>query len=108
MSSGITFGLLIYLVIYGITNMLDDVSPMFLAGDAWVSGSSMAQTMLMGFAIAGGCVAFSYLTAPLYLLFIRKRDAEGAGPTGSTMRLTSMAVTCAIYVVAALMVGAWS
>jgi Mg2+ transporter MgtE len=107
-SSGITFGLLIYLVIYGITNMLDDVSPMFLAGDAWVSGSSMAQTMLMGFAIAGGCVALSYLTAPLYLLFIRKRDAEGEGPTGSTMRLTSMAVTCVIYVVAALMVGAWS
>ena len=103
--SGITFGILIFLIIYGITNMLDDVSPTTLTEEALLSWTSAAQTMLAGFAIAGGVIALGYLTAPLYTLFIRRRDAVGEGPSGSTLRLTAMVIACLAYVVAAIVFG---
>lgn len=95
---------LVYLVVYGVTTALVNLQPT-LAEAGPLAGAPVVRTVRAGFMIAAAVSVLSFVTAPLYLLFVRKGDERGSDLDGDAMRLCAMVVALVAFVLAAIAWG---
>ena len=67
------------------------------------SDSMVRHAMRISFAVAAGVVLLSFVTAPLYLLFVRVQDKAGNDVSGQSLRLCALMVAMVAFVAAAIM-----
>ncbi len=104
MFSGAVHAAIVYLVVYGVTAVLEGVGLPPIAGEGFVGGSALA-TLRLGFLIAACVSVFGFVTAPFYLAVVRRRDASGDDTNGNSLRMVAMVVACVVFVVAAMFLG---
>ena len=106
-TAGAVYAGLAYLAIYGMCAVLEGTIPDFIVNDAWAAGS-IEKTVLLGFKVSASCIMLTFATAPLYLVYLRHRDAAGDEASGSTLRAVAMVMTCVVFVALALYLGVWA
>jgi len=95
LGAGLCYVAVILLLYFALFNVLP------LDGDALVGGALRAS-----FIASAGISMFSFATAPLYLLFIRAREAAGEDANGQALRATALSIATAAFVAVALVLGA--
>ena len=96
---GIGLGLAYAAVLLLILFALGNIAPIFGADAA-------GRAIKAGIIAAAGTSLFSFITAPLYLIYIRKRDEKGEDPSGQSLRSTALIIATVIFCVAAVLLGA--
>ena len=62
----------------------------------------VGTALRISFVVAACVVLGSFVTAPLYLLFVRNRDAHGEDTSGQSLRLTALVIATVAFIAAAL------
>ena len=88
---GLCYAAVIALALFALTNVLP-------LGDDPLVGS----TVRTSFIVSAGVVLGSFITAPLYLLFVRNREAHGEDTNGQSLRLTSLVIATIAFIAAAI------
>lgn len=116
LAAGIVFGALCVLATLGMTHALLALVGSGGVGAATdVAGGFGAMTGVVEVAVqllrrasyvAAGVIVATYASVPAYLALLRRRDARGREPQGSTMRVASMLVALALYLAATMLLFA--
>lgn len=105
-AAGLAYSGLAYLVVYGLVSVLGGVNPVIVEPMSW--GRSAAWSVLCGFRAAVATVVMSFALAPLYLVYLRRREEAGKETNGSSLRVLAMVMVCVVYLALTLYFGVWA
>ncbi|MBR3234345.1 MAG: CBS domain-containing protein [Atopobiaceae bacterium] len=95
------FAIVAVLVMKGVEGIIDAAAQGGNPADGVAQAKlidSVTDVLLAGFKAAGLTCVVSFLTAPLYLMALRKRDRSGNETSGSVMRALALAVATLVFV----------
>lgn len=105
-AAGLAYSGLAYLVVYGLVSVLGGVNSVIVEPMSW--GRSAAWSVLCGFRAAVATVVMSFALAPLYLVYLRRREEAGKETNGSSLRVLAMVMVCVVYLALTLYFGVWA
>ena len=88
---GLCYAAVIALLLFALSNVLP-------LSDDLVVGPAVRTS----FMVSAGVVLLSFVTAPLYLLYVRAQDKAGNDVSGQSLRLCALFVATAVFVAAAM------
>ena len=91
----------VLLVMTGVTNAIDaSVASHASAGMIEQEGAigELMTSLTMGFKAAAAAAVFSFVTAPAYLVTLRRRDKAGADTSGVVLRMVAQGVALVVFV----------
>ena len=106
-ASGMVYAGLAYLVMYGVMTVIDGMAQQQFADVAWAA-RGIAGAILLGCRVAAVCVVITFATAPLYLVYLRRRDDAGEDASGSSLRAAAMVLACVVYLALVLYFGVFA
>lgn len=102
----------VLLLITGVESVLSATVLPAGADGAQLTGDAAVVAVLMNHLVYGARAAavslvMSFVTAPLYLLTVRRRDRVGKDTSGTMLRVVAQAISLALFVLAMALVCGW-